>query len=44
VSDDRLNSEERADEFLLVVADCRGIDPTRYARTGRRALIRGRIG
>ena len=39
VTDDRLNSEERADEFLLMgLRLAEGIDPERYAALSGRAL------
>jgi oxygen-independent coproporphyrinogen-3 oxidase len=42
--DDRLNSEERADEFLLMgLRLAEGIDPARYAVLSGRALDPGRI-
>jgi putative oxygen-independent coproporphyrinogen III oxidase len=44
VTDDRLNSEERADEFLLMgLRLAEGIDPTRYATLAGRALDPRRI-
>jgi putative oxygen-independent coproporphyrinogen III oxidase len=44
VSDDRLNSEERADEFLLMgLRLAEGIDPGRYAALSGRALDPRRI-
>ena len=44
VSDERLNSEERADEFLLMgLRLTEGIDPRRYAALSGRALDPGRI-
>jgi coproporphyrinogen III oxidase-like Fe-S oxidoreductase len=44
VSDDRLNSEERADEFLLMgLRLAEGIDPKRYAALSGRALDPSRI-
>ena len=44
VSDERLNSEERADEFLLMgLRLAEGIDPKRYAALSGRALDPGRI-
>jgi putative oxygen-independent coproporphyrinogen III oxidase len=44
VSDDRLNSEERADEFLLMgLRLAEGIDPQRYATLSGRALDPRRI-
>jgi oxygen-independent coproporphyrinogen-3 oxidase len=44
VSDDRLNSEERADEFLLMgLRLAEGIDPQRYAALSGRALDPRRI-
>ena len=44
VSDDRLNSEERADEFLLMgLRLAEGIDPERYAALSGRALDPRRI-
>src|SRR5205823_11626627 len=44
VSDDRLNSEERADEFLLMgLRLAEGIDPARYAALAGRALDPRRI-
>ena len=44
VSDDRLNSEERADEFLLMgLRLAEGIDPRRYADLSGRALDPRRI-
>ena len=44
VSDERLNSEERADEFLLMgLRLAEGIDPRRYAALSGRALDPGRI-
>jgi putative oxygen-independent coproporphyrinogen III oxidase len=44
VSDDRLNSEERADEFLLMgLRLAEGIDPLRYQTLSGRALNPGRI-
>ena len=44
VTDDDLNSEERADEFLLMgLRLAEGIDPKRYAALSGRALDPGRI-
>src|SRR6201747_369248 len=44
VTDDRLNSEERADEFLLMgLRLAEGIDPQRYAALSGRALDPKRI-
>jgi oxygen-independent coproporphyrinogen-3 oxidase len=44
VTDDRLNSEERADEFLLMgLRLAEGIDPQRYQALSGRALDPGRI-
>ena len=44
VTDDLLNSEERADEFLLMgLRLAEGIDPKRYAALSGRALDPGRI-
>jgi oxygen-independent coproporphyrinogen-3 oxidase len=44
ISDERLNSEERADEFLLMgLRLAEGIDPRRYAALSGRALDPGRI-
>src|SRR6266700_2091442 len=44
VTDDRLNSEERADEFLLMgLRLAEGIDPRRYADLSGRTLDPGRI-
>jgi putative oxygen-independent coproporphyrinogen III oxidase len=44
VTDDRLNSEERADEFLLMgLRLAEGIDPDRYAALSGRALDSERI-
>jgi oxygen-independent coproporphyrinogen-3 oxidase len=44
VTDDRLNSEERADEFLLMgLRLAEGIDPSRYAALSGRALDPRRI-
>ncbi len=44
VTDDRLNSEERADEFLLMgLRLAEGIDPKRYAALAGRALDPNRI-
>jgi putative oxygen-independent coproporphyrinogen III oxidase len=44
VTDDRLNSEERADEFLLMgLRLAEGIDPKRYAELSGRALDPRRI-
>jgi putative oxygen-independent coproporphyrinogen III oxidase len=44
VTDDRLNSEERADEFLLMgLRLAEGIDPSRYAALSGRTLDPGRI-
>jgi putative oxygen-independent coproporphyrinogen III oxidase len=44
VTDDRLNSEERADEFLLMgLRLAEGIDPKRYAALAGRALDPHRI-
>jgi oxygen-independent coproporphyrinogen-3 oxidase len=44
VSDERLNSEERADEFLLMgLRLAEGIDPKRYAALSGRALDPSRI-
>jgi putative oxygen-independent coproporphyrinogen III oxidase len=44
VTDDRLNSEERADEFLLMgLRLAEGIDPARYAALSGRALDPRRI-
>ncbi|ABD85898.1 radical SAM family heme chaperone HemW [Rhodopseudomonas palustris] len=44
VVDDRLNSEERADEFLLMgLRLAEGIDPTRYQALSGRALDPARI-
>jgi putative oxygen-independent coproporphyrinogen III oxidase len=44
MSDDRLNSEERADEFLLMgLRLAEGIDPRRYAALSGRALDPRRI-
>jgi len=44
ITDDRLNSEERADEFLLMGLRLNeGIDPKRYAALSGRALDPGRI-
>jgi putative oxygen-independent coproporphyrinogen III oxidase len=44
VSDERLNSEERADEFLLMgLRLAEGIDPGRYAALSGRALDPNRI-
>ncbi|WP_076863464.1 radical SAM family heme chaperone HemW [Bradyrhizobium mercantei] len=44
VTDDRLNSEERADEFLLMgLRLAEGIDPKRYAALSGRALDPHRI-
>jgi putative oxygen-independent coproporphyrinogen III oxidase len=44
VTDDRLNSEERADEFLLMgLRLAEGIDPERYAALSGRALDPRRI-
>jgi len=44
ITDDRLNSEERADEFLLMgLRLAEGIDPLRYAALSGRALDPRRI-
>jgi putative oxygen-independent coproporphyrinogen III oxidase len=44
ITDDRLNSEERADEFLLMgLRLAEGIDPERYANLSGRALDPRRI-
>ena len=44
ITDDRLNSEERADEFLLMgLRLTEGIDPKRYAALSGRALDPRRI-
>jgi putative oxygen-independent coproporphyrinogen III oxidase len=44
ITDDLLNSEERADEFLLMgLRLAEGIDPQRYAALSGRALDPGRI-
>ena len=44
ITDDRLNSEERADEFLLMgLRLAEGIDPNRYAALSGRALDPRRI-
>ena len=44
MSDERLNSEERADEFLLMgLRLTEGIDPKRYAALSGRALDPNRI-
>jgi putative oxygen-independent coproporphyrinogen III oxidase len=44
ITDDRLNSEERADEFLLMgLRLAEGIDPERYAALSGRALDARRI-
>ena len=44
ITDDRLNSEERADEFLLMgLRLAEGIDPSRYQALSGRALDPGRI-
>jgi oxygen-independent coproporphyrinogen-3 oxidase len=44
ITDDRLNSEERADEFLLMgLRLTEGIDPRRYAALSGRALDPNRI-
>src|SRR4051812_7389553 len=44
ITDDRLNSEERADEFLLMgLRLAEGIDPKRYADLSGRTLDAGRI-
>jgi oxygen-independent coproporphyrinogen-3 oxidase len=44
VTDDPLNSEERADEFLLMgLRLTEGIDPERYAALSGRPLDPGRI-
>jgi putative oxygen-independent coproporphyrinogen III oxidase len=44
ITDDLLNSEERADEFLLMgLRLAEGIDPKRYAALSGRALDPGRI-
>jgi len=44
ITDDRLNGEERADEFLLMgLRLAEGIDPERYAYLSGRALDPGRI-
>ena len=44
ITDDRLNSEERADEFLLMgLRLAEGIDPQRYTDLSGRALDPGRI-
>jgi oxygen-independent coproporphyrinogen-3 oxidase len=44
ITDDRLNSEERADEFLLMgLRLAEGIDPKRYAALSGRALDARRI-
>ena len=44
VADDKLNSEERADEFLLMgLRLAEGIDPRRYAALSGRALDPNRI-
>jgi len=44
ITDDRLNSEERADEFLLMgLRLAEGIDPERYADLSGRALDPRRI-
>ncbi len=44
ITDDRLNSEERADEFLLMgLRLAEGIDPARYAALSGRALDPRRI-
>jgi len=44
VTDDLLNSEERADEFLLMgLRLAEGIDPARYADLSGRALDPNRI-
>ena len=44
VTDDRLNSEERADEYLLMgLRLAEGIDPRRYAALSGRALDPRRI-
>jgi putative oxygen-independent coproporphyrinogen III oxidase len=44
ITDDRLNSEERADEFLLMgLRLAEGIDPERYADLSGRALDPSRI-
>ena len=44
ITDDVLNSEERADEFLLMgLRLAEGIDPERYAALSGRTLDPGRI-
>ena len=44
ITDDRLNSEERADEFLLMgLRLAEGIDPARYAALSGRTLDPHRI-
>ncbi len=44
ITDDRLNSEERADEFLLMgLRLAEGIDPKRYQALSGRALDPNRI-
>jgi oxygen-independent coproporphyrinogen-3 oxidase len=44
ITDDRLNSEERADEFLLMgLRLTEGIDPLRYAALAGRTLDPDRI-
>jgi oxygen-independent coproporphyrinogen-3 oxidase len=44
ITDDRLNSEERADEFLLMgLRLAEGIDPQRYAALSGRTLDPRRI-
>jgi oxygen-independent coproporphyrinogen-3 oxidase len=44
ITDDRLNSEERADEFLLMgLRLAEGIDPARYAALSGRPLDPRRI-
>jgi len=44
ITDDRLNSEERADEFLLMgLRLAEGIDPARYAALSGRTLDPRRI-
>ncbi|MET0968320.1 MAG: coproporphyrinogen III oxidase, partial [Tardiphaga sp.] len=44
INDERLNSEERADEFLLMgLRLAEGIDPGRYAALSGRALDPNRI-
>jgi coproporphyrinogen III oxidase-like Fe-S oxidoreductase len=44
ITDDELNSEERADEFLLMgLRLAEGIDPRRYAALSGRALDPARI-